>query len=274
VLDENSDILDNIVRYNNSQNKIDGWQFYSNRPFWQVLREYFLEKGNGYLDLIYKAGIKLPDKYKNLTISNKVKLTEFILAFVAYSGSPEISKKGQSAIFKENGQGKTLFDSLFSEEILSIKSKENITENELKKYYLITNIYVKMDKDNLLKEVANELLSGNEKKQVNKGIETILKHSRYYLLYILKNRLDQLEKDNRNLYLQDILENKLRDFVKICTENIFLDLWKEAIKQDSNIISNAPKFVKNSSFKNEVDKRLRKVDLKNLLNIKNDNSVI
>ena len=92
-LGEDNDILDNIVRYNNSQNKIDGWQFYSNRPFWKVLREYFLEKGNGYIDLIYKAGIKLPDNYKNLTISNKVKLTEFILASVAYNGSPDLAKK-------------------------------------------------------------------------------------------------------------------------------------------------------------------------------------
>jgi hypothetical protein len=151
-LSENNDVLDNIVRYNNSQNKIDGWQFYSNRSFWKVLRNYFLEKGVGYIDLIYKAGAKLPDNYQNLVVSNKVKLTEFILAWVAYNGSPEISKMGQAAIFKPEGKGKDIFDKLFSEEVLSIKSEENITEKELKEYYLISNIYIRMDKDNILKE--------------------------------------------------------------------------------------------------------------------------
>ena len=262
---ESNEILDSMVRYTNSQNKIDGWQFYSNKPFWKVLREYFLEKGVGYIDLIYKAGIKLPENYANLVVSNKIKLTEFILVFIAYSGSPQLSKKGQSAIFKEDRFGKNIFDSFFSEDLLSIKSKENIVEKELKEFYLVLKIFVQMEKENILKNVADELLSGNERKQAHKGIETVLKHSRYYLLYILKNKLDELEESNRNLYLQDILENRLRDFVKICAENIFLEVWKKVVMDDHSLISNAPRFLKNDKFKIEIDKRLKNIDIQSFI---------
>lgn len=195
-----------------------------------------MEKGNGYIDLIYKTGIKLPKSFENTAISNKVKLTDFILAFVAYSGYPQLSKKGQSAIFKESGQGKNTFDELFSEELLSIKTGEEISEKDKKEYYLVINIFVQMEKNNILKNVADEMLSGNENKNARKGIETILKHSRYFILYILKTRLDQLDNTKRNEFLTEILDNKLRDFVKVCAEKIFLEIWVEAAKNDPSLV--------------------------------------
>ena len=267
-LDDDNQILDNIVRYTNSQNKIDGWQFYSNRPFWSVLRKYFIEKSKGYIDLIYKSGITLPEELKNHTIVNKIRLTEFILAFVAYSGSPQLSKKGPSAVFKEDEDGKNILDRFFPEELLNFKNRDDLPEKELKEFYYILRIYVQLEKDNILKSVSEEILSGNERKNAYKGIETVLKHSRYYILYILNSRLSQIHNKNQHEFLSDIMENKLRDFVKLCTQKIFLEIWIDAIKNDPSITSNAPKFAKSEAFKKEIDKRLKNIDMNEILNTK------
>ncbi|MBC7405977.1 MAG: AIPR family protein [Candidatus Parcubacteria bacterium] len=272
IIEKNSDILENIVKFTNSQNKIDLWQFYSNRPLWSVIRIYFLQCGDGYIDLEYKSGIKLPEQFQNLTIRHKVKFTDFILAYTAYKGFPEIAKKGQAALFKIELDNQSKFSTIFPDEILNIKDDDEIPEDDLKEYYLVMQMFLELDKKKIIENVAYELLSGNEQKSANKGLESILKHSRYYFLYILNSRIITLiEPSERLNALEAIIKNHLRDFVKVCATEIFLPAWKKKVQEMPSIISNAPRFTKNAEFKKSVDKYLKKIIIPEILDIKNSN---
>jgi hypothetical protein len=251
VKSSNEKILNDIVKYTNTQNKIDRWQFFSNKPLWKVLREYFLNESNNEVDLIYKVGIK-----SNAT--NKIKLTEFISACIAFFGDPQVAKKGQSAIFKNDNTVKEYFDKVF-EEFIERENESQVPKFILERFYLITNIFI--NSRIALKKIGELKVLDAQKVSTLSGIDTVLKHSRFYILFLINDYIKRSSENQDNNLLNNINLN-LSDFITVSTDEVFLPIWKNATSEDKSLISNAPKFVKSEDFNDQVRKKSKAIDYK------------
>ncbi len=132
IPEKDESIFRKIVEFNNKQNKIDNWQFQSNKPFWKQLRIALLEKSGHSLDLIYKVGLPKRDGAK------EIKLKEFVLVNIAYSGHPYLAKQGQAAVFKnvdDENEKNSYYYQIFPKEKLEIENVNEITPADIDRYY-------------------------------------------------------------------------------------------------------------------------------------------
>lgn len=250
IPEKDESIFRKIVEFNNKQNKIDNWQFQSNKPFWKQLRIALLEKSGHSLDLIYKVGLPKRDGAK------EIKLKEFVLVNIAYSGHPYLAKQGQAAVFKnvdDENEKNSYYYQIFPKEKLEIENVNEITPADIDRYYYTLLIY--LDPKKILDMIVKLKLEEKEKSKTLQGIDTVMKHSKYYLLYILKKCRP---KDTDEITFLKQINDNLPAFFTECVESIFIPIWEEEIRNDKTLISNAPRFTKNQKLLEKIDDKFKR----------------